>query len=129
MRVSLSEPILGHLLAEKWRDQPDKPTARGTALRYSSAGNCGRQIAYRAHGAMESNPPDAADLWAPGIGTLIHEAYQDAVKEVYPDAEFEVSSAAGEGFVVSGSCDFLVPSRAILLRTGIDLGGPTFSAS
>jgi hypothetical protein len=48
---------------------------------------------------------DEAGAWVTGLGTLVHEAIQDAISRRYPSAQFEVSSAQGD---ISGSCDALI---------------------
>ena len=101
---------IGHLLAKKWNDAHQeagsKPTAMGTKFRYSAAHSCSRQQAYRALGAEETEPFDVASSWVTGIGEIIHEKLQDAILEVYPDAQFEVASQVNEH--LSGSCDGLL---------------------
>lgn len=129
----MSESVLTHLLAEKWRQRPDKPTARGTLMRYSSAGSCARQMGYNAlslknaeamgaagFNVLKTNPEDAGDVWAPGIGTIIHEAMQAAIVEIFPLALFEVSSQVGS---TSGSCDALLDSDDVFSIAGVSLGG------
>lgn len=115
------EPVLTHLLAVEWAEKPNKPTALGTPLRYSSAYGCARQMGYYATGANPTDPMDEGDAWAPGIGTLIHEAAQYAISRLYTTARFEVPSKLGN--YLSGSCDALVSTEEIKDVTGIDLGG------
>lgn len=117
----LEEPIVGHLLAKAWSEKPDKPTALGTPLRYSSALGCARQMGYNAIGAEKTNPMGIADAWAPGIGTLLHEAEQAEIARVFPNAEFEVVSHIGEH--ISGSCDSLIPTEDIWRGLGVRLDG------
>jgi DNA-directed RNA polymerase subunit RPC12/RpoP len=88
-----------------------KPTAMGTALRYSSSHSCGRQQGYAAFEAEPSDPMDHAGAWVTGIGTIVHEALQDAISRRFPGAQFEFPSQVG-GFV-SGSCDALIPVSEI----------------
>jgi hypothetical protein len=103
-------PQITHLLAqEMWlKSQTPKPTALGTPLRYSSSYGCSRQQGYAAFDAEPTEPMDEAGAWVTGIGTLIHEALQDAISRRYPEAEFEVPSGTE---YVSGSCDALIPSK------------------
>lgn len=117
----MTEPILTGLLGDAWAAKPDKPTALGTPLRYSSAHGCSRQMAYYALGAKKTEDVDGGDVWAAGIGTLIHEAMQAEIGKVYITAQFELSSKLGN--YLSGSTDALVESREIKERTGDDLGG------
>jgi len=104
----VTSPRFTHLLAEEmWeRAQVGKPTALGTPLRYSSAFACARQQGYYAFDGVPSEPMDEAGAWVTGIGTIIHEAAQDAILRKYPDAEFEVASGTD---YISGSCDALIP--------------------
>ena len=98
---------IAHLLAEKWNKEDlaagAKPTALGTAYRYSAAHNCSRQLAYAALNAEQTELFDAPSSWVTRLGTMIHEEMQEAIKEVYPDAEFEVASQVDAN--LSGSCD------------------------
>lgn len=103
------EPVVTHLLVEELFEQAKtpKPTARGTRLRYSSSFGCERQIGYNAFAVQPCEPMDHAGAWVTGLGTMVHEAIQEAIGRRYPSARFEVSSAIG-GFI-SGSCDALIP--------------------
>lgn len=103
-------PRITHLLArEMWvKSQVPKPTALGTPLRYSSAFGCARQQGYAAFDAEPTEPMDEAGAWVTGIGTLIHEALQDAISRVFPEAQFEVASGTE---YLSGSCDALIPAK------------------
>ena len=115
------QPILTDILAKAWAQLPDKPTARNTPLRYSAAFGCARQMGYAAIGSVPSNEMDEGDAWAPGIGTLIHEAAQAAIMRVFPSARAEVSSQHGDS--ISGSCDMLVEVADILATTGVRFAG------
>jgi hypothetical protein len=101
-------PTFTHLLAaEMWeRSQVPKPTALGTPLRYSSSFACARQQGYYAFDIEPTEPMDEAGAWVTGIGTIIHEAAQEAILKAYPAAEFEVASGTN---YISGSCDALIP--------------------
>jgi len=109
--------VLTHLLVkELWeKSQTPKPTALNTPLRYSSAWSCGRQQGYAAFDAMPTEPMDEAGAWVTGIGTLVHEALQDAILRQFPTAQFEVASGAD---FVSGSCDAFIPVKDL----GTDYG-------
>jgi hypothetical protein len=100
-------PIITNALArELWeKSQTPKPTALGTPLRYSSSFACSRQQGYYAFDAEPTEPMDPAGAWVTGLGTIIHEATQDAIKRAFPSAEFEVASGTE---YLSGSCDALI---------------------
>ena len=115
-----SAPVLTQLLAQEWLTQADKPTARGTKTRYSAAHDCERKMYYSATDTPKSNPENEGDVWASGIGRVLHEAAQEAISHVYSDAEFEVSS---EIRGTSGSCDCLLSTASILTETGVVFPG------
>jgi hypothetical protein len=102
-----SSPLITHLLAAELYEKSKipKPTALGTPLRYSSSFGCARQQAYAACNAIPTEPMDESGAWVTGLGTIIHEALQEAISRVYPNAEFEVAS--GDNYL-SGSCDALL---------------------
>jgi hypothetical protein len=87
-----------------------KPTALGTKFRYSSAFGCGRQQGYAALGFEPTDPMDESGAWATGLGTIVHEALQDALSRKFLSARFEVPSQFGG---VSGSCDALIATSEI----------------
>lgn len=117
----LTDPIVGELLARSWSESPDKPTALGTPLRYSSALGCARQMGYYSIAAEKTNPQGPADSWAPGIGTILHEELQERIAEFLPGTLFEVASSANE--YVSGSADGLISTDEVLRETGVALTG------
>lgn len=82
----------------------DKPTAHGTRLRHSDAGKCARALGYSAAGVPKSNPMDLAGTWVTSLGTMIHEAWQEALAERYPDAEIEPKLQI-DGLDASGHAD------------------------
>jgi len=106
----VSKPVITHLLAKEWWDkaQVPKPTALGTPLRYSSAYACARQQSYAAFEAQPTEPVDEAGAWVMGVGTLIHEALQESIGFIYPNAIFEMPTAQGD--YLSGSCDAFIPA-------------------
>lgn len=101
-------PVITSLLVEELhiKSQVPKPTAKGTPLRYSSTFSCGRQQGYAAFDAEPSEPMDEAGAWVTGLGTIVHEALQEAIGRRFPSAQFEVPSMIGD--FVSGSCDALI---------------------
>lgn len=104
-------PRWAHLLAEKWHRENEEAGERphaieGTRFRHSDAGGCARKIAYKAAGFERTNPMDVTGSWNTHLGTLIHDAWQEALVEAYPQAHIEVSSQVFEDG--SGSMDALV---------------------
>jgi len=99
------------------KSQVPKPTARNTPLRYSSAHACGRQQGYAAFDAEATEPMDESGAWVTGLGTIIHEALQDAIGRRFPSAQFEVTSQIGD--FLSGSCDALISTHDV----GSNYGG------
>lgn len=96
-----AEPRFIQVLPESWAaaNDDDKPTALGTPFRHSDAGKCARAIAMTAAGIPVSNPMDLTGVWNTGLGSRIHEWWQDELLARYPDAEVEpkVRSAGVDG--------------------------------
>lgn len=90
-------------LVERAASEPEKPQAFDTFTRYSSAGACARQMAYRYLGAPPDRLMDPAGEVVMDLGTMLHELLQDAIGRRFPDAEFEVPTRIGH--LVSGHCD------------------------
>jgi len=108
---AVQTPLVTGLLVTEWHEkaQVNKPTAKGTPLRYSGAHGCERQMSYYAFGAAPTEPVDAAGAWVMGVGTVVHELVQEAISRKFPNAEFEVATQAGE--YISGSCDAFIPAE------------------
>jgi len=90
-----AEPRFVHLLAELWAldnaAQGDRPNAVvGSRFRFSDAGKCARAVGYKAAGIARTNPMDLSGVWNTRLGTLIHDAWQEALQKAYPGAEVEV---------------------------------------
>jgi len=49
----------------------------GSRFRFSMAGTCSRLLQYYVNGEPVTNPPDAADAWRMGLGTMVHVAIQE----------------------------------------------------
>jgi hypothetical protein len=105
-------PRFASVLAETWmRDRlAEGPRPRAVSdkrFRHSDAGNCARAVAYAALDLPASNPMDIAGFWATGMGTLLHEQLQAALKSRYPGIEDEVVCII-DGFEGSGHADLAV---------------------
>ena len=84
--------LAARLAAERDRLDADggKPTADGTPLRHSDAGKCARALSLKLAG-VEPAPIDVAGLHVMHIGSLVHEQWQDALREALePQAHVDV---------------------------------------
>lgn len=104
-------------IARRDPDTNTKPTAYPTRLRHSDAGKCARAIAYRALRVPESDPMDLPGVWVTSLGTMIHEAWQAVIADLYPDAEIEPKLQI-EGLDASGHADAVIElnGRTILFE-------------
>lgn len=90
------EPRFVTALAEAWfREMWDTSerefAVEGTRLRASWAGMCTRALAYQLTHTPESNPPGVADAWRMGVGSLVHDGIEPAIRAAFPGAEVEVA--------------------------------------
>lgn len=124
-------PRWAPLLAQKWHRENMAAGVRphaveGTRFRHSDAGGCARKIAYKAAGFEATNPMDVTGSWNTRLGTLIHDAWQEALVEAYPHAEIELTSQVFDDG--SGSMDALVRTHDDGIRQWVDdedgVGGP-----
>jgi hypothetical protein len=104
-----AEPRFIGVLVDKWAAEADdnKPTALGTPFRHSDAGKCARAISYTAAKIPASNPMDLTGVWNTTLGSRIHEWWQEALAERWPDAEIEpkVRTVGADG---SGHLDAVI---------------------
>lgn len=103
------EPRFVHLLVQSWvdADPGPKPRAHKAArFRHSDAGKCARAVAYAALDVPPSNPMDLSGYWNTGLGTRIHEMWQDVIAARFPEAELEPKVLLGSG---AGHIDAVVP--------------------
>lgn len=104
-RPIFTDALIAELIAEA-RTAERKAQAYPTPFRFSDAGACSRVLAYAALGLEPTEPMDAAGLWVTGLGTMIHEMLQAALKRRYPQARVEIKGLIET--VTSGHCDALV---------------------
>lgn len=99
------DPRFIQCLVERWADETDddKPTAMGTPFRHSDAGKCARALSFAAARIPRSDPMDITGVWNVTLGSLLHEHWQGALQERWPDAEVEVKvrtdGADGSGHI------------------------------
>lgn len=89
-----AHPRFIQVLVEKWAAESleDKPHAiEGTRFRGSDAGKCARQIAYKDLG-LPRQPMDLSGVFNTNLGTLLHDAWQEALQERFPGAQIEVKT-------------------------------------
>lgn len=99
--------LLVEEMARNNAEAGDKPTAFGTRIRHSDAGKCARAIAYSAAGIPKSDPMDLAGVWVTSLGTLIHEAWQEALQKAFPGAQIEPKLRI-DGLDASGHADAIL---------------------
>lgn len=97
-----AEPRFAQLLVEQWHAENAaagaKPRAHKDArFRHSDAGKCARAVAYAALDVPHSNPMDLTGVWNTRLGTMIHDAWQDALQRAHPDAEIETRLRSCDG--------------------------------
>lgn len=88
-------PRLGPVLVDEWiASQPRNellPVIPEDGMhRGSNAGKCLRAIAYTHSGTSETDPMTVADFWRMYLGSVVHEALQEALPKVMPGAINEV---------------------------------------
>lgn len=119
------------VLVEAWADALDdnKATAHGTPFRHSDAGKCARAISYAAAGIAKSDPMDLTGVWNVTLGTLLHDRWQAALLERFPDAEVEVKvrTVGADG---SGHIDAVIRDGAKIVCYELkSVGGFAFKAA
>lgn len=76
-------PRFAGLLAEWWSTRPDDHVPSGKAFRHSDAGKCARALSYRIAGIPRSDPMDLPGWHNVELGTLIHDAWQEALPAMF----------------------------------------------
>lgn len=111
------QTLVEKLRADEQAKHPDgKPTARGTRLRHSDAGKCSRALALGVAGAPRV-PMDLPGYWVTGLGTIIHEAWQEAMIAKYgADVVVAEPECQVEGVDGSGHADAVITLQAVLLE-------------
>ena len=95
-------------LADDNEENGAKPTAAGTLMRCSDAGNCLRQRGFSASRFPEAHKFDTSTLIAFSLGTSMHELLQESIGHVH-GGEFEkVVDLSPLGVSLSGSSDGVV---------------------
>lgn len=111
-----ADPRFVHLLVESWaQDEIDNPYTPSTNARFwhSDAGKCARLIAYKAAKIPASDPMERSGLNNVRIGTVLHDAWQDAAIKMLGDkaqAEVRVRTLDGDG---TGKIDLVVTGDTV----------------
>ena len=96
---------LAKRMAAEREDAGPKPTADGTLLRASMAGNCTRAVAFQVLGVEPAVDIDTSTLITFDIGNAYHELIQASLADTY-GAQLEVlASHKGGRYDMSGSAD------------------------
>lgn len=135
-----ANPRFGQLLAEKWHEldrQRDENHQKSRTdvdryIRLGWAGKCARELGYRLLDVPASNPPDLAAQWRMGIGTMVHDRWQEVLTVAFPDASIEhvIGKEHDEtfGFPISGRTDvYLVESADASLGASLESTRPGVS--
>jgi hypothetical protein len=92
--------MLTSLLVESIKAENDaagrRPKAFDTFTRHSAAGKCTRQIQLGHLDYPETNPMDLAGHWVTWVGRMVHEAFQEALLNHYPEAQVEYKVRIGD---------------------------------
>jgi hypothetical protein len=88
--------MYAEVLAKAWKEINERKeelehSVEGTSMRHSMSGKCARQIYYYLSKEPISNPFDLPAIWVMGLGTRIHEWWQEALRAAYPTAQVEVT--------------------------------------
>lgn len=76
-------PRFAPLLAEWWSTRDSDHVPSGKAFIHSDAGKCARAISYRLAKIPKSDPMDLPGFHNVELGTLIHEAWQEALPAMF----------------------------------------------
>lgn len=111
-----TEPMVTQFAFHDWaqerEDEGPRAQAQDTPFRFSSAGACSRQLAYRAMRAEETNPFDLAGHWVTKLGNFTHEFVQNAAKKRFPNAIEEKQGVIYDSDnlpLASGHADLIIP--------------------
>jgi hypothetical protein len=87
----------------------------GTSMRHSMAGKCARAVHYYISGTEITNPFDLPGYWSTGLGTAVHHWWQDALRELFPNAEIEKTVHLPDADS-SGHVDAWLPDEKVALE-------------
>ena len=86
--------VFARVLIEAWKEEALsrgtlEHSVPGTTMRHSMSGKCARQIHYYLTGAEMTNLFDLPAFWSTGLGTMIHQLWQEALAKKFSDVEVE----------------------------------------
>lgn len=70
-----------------------------------------------------TNPPTIADAWRMGLGSMVHDRLEDAMKSAFPNAEVEVKVSFEDYVDGSGAVDIVVTEQRSEMRHSSDGDG------
>lgn len=118
------QPYFAPKLAEAWAaelgDQSRTMALPEARIRHSWAGMCARKIGYMMTSTPETNPADIAAYWVMGLGTIVHERWQDVMQKTFPTAEVEKACWIEES-KSAGHIDLFVPREELMPSTALEL--------
>lgn len=92
--IDLNDPdAYNHALATAWlglHDDDPRPLVNGTRYRHSWAAKCSRALSYAITQTPESDPLTINSRWTFRLGQLVHDDWQAALTEAFPEAHIEV---------------------------------------
>jgi hypothetical protein len=124
--------VLVRKLVEEAKTRPELEHAvEGTKIRHSDAAGCARKIGLKIAGYKSSDPMDAAGLWVTNLGSMIHEAMQEALEQEFPGQVQSEYTVTWDDLSASGHLDALVtlPSGYKLVWELKTMGGFGFDKS
>jgi len=103
----LAAPALYDWLTAQREAEGERPTADGTRLRGSWAGECDRKIAFHVLNVEPDHQPDGATLAAFAVGQQWHETIQHAWIDAYGGQQEVKVTLRNQGFDLSGHADLV----------------------
>lgn len=126
-------PRFSTVLIDAWVEANAKRSAEhtpsGKGFRHSDAGKCARALSYKAAHIPASDPIDQPGIHNVTIGQWMHDGWQAALLERFPDAEIEVECATA-GVDSIGFIDAVVAHEGRTIAIELkSMGGWGFKAA
>lgn len=112
------------LLAAAWASNVDTEerafSIEGRRIRHSWAASCARLIGYRIRGEEPSDPMTVADYWRMGLGTKVHDLWQEILQQAFSMADVEVKVGIDE-IESAGHIDAVITESMTGYTTALEL--------